>query len=200
MRETENETEDLREPLQQSVRKRLPWLVILLILGLIVSSVVGLFEDVFQKLTLLISFQSLVLDMAGNVGTQSLAVTIRVLMGKQLRGREKLRLVLKELRVGAVNGLTLGGLAVLLIGLYLMLLRGQEAAVAFKVSACTGMALLASILLSSISGTVIPLLFKQFRIDPAVASGPLITTINDLFAVVAYYGLGWILLINTLHL
>ncbi len=72
--------EDLREPLKKSIGKRLPWLIILLGLGLVVSSVVGAFEGVVAHLTLIISFQSLILDMAGNVGTQSLAVTIRVLM------------------------------------------------------------------------------------------------------------------------
>ena len=69
--------EDLAEPIRRSVSKRLPWLIILLGLGLIVSSVVGAFEPVVAQLTIIMSFQSLILDMAGNVGTQSLAVTIR---------------------------------------------------------------------------------------------------------------------------
>lgn len=71
---------------------------------------------------------------------------------------------------------------------------------AFSVSLCTGIALLIAILLSSITGTVIPIIFKKLKIDPAVASGPLITTINDLVAVVTYYGLAWILLINVMGL
>ena len=85
--------EDLEEPLRRSVAKRLPWLVILLGLGLVVSSVVGLFERVVTHLTVIICFQSLVLDMAGNVGTQSLAVTIRVLMDEDVSPRQKLALV-----------------------------------------------------------------------------------------------------------
>ena len=72
--------EDLEEPLRKSIGKRLPWLLVLLGLGLVVSSVVGIFEKVVAHLALIVCFQSLVLDMAGNVGTQSLAVTIRVLM------------------------------------------------------------------------------------------------------------------------
>ena len=71
---------------------------------------------------------------------------------------------------------------------------------AFSVSLCTGIALLIAILLSSITGTVIPIIFKKLKIDPAVASDPLITTINDLVAVVTYYGLAWILLINVMGL
>ena len=192
--------EDLREPLKKSMGKRLPWLIILLGLGLVVSSVVGAFEGVVAHLTLIISFQSLILDMAGNVGTQSLAVTIRVLMDEQLSAREKALLVLKESRVGLANGLILGLMSFVFIGLYLLLLKSQPAALAFSVSMCTGAALILSILLSSITGTVVPLAFKKLNVDPAVASGPLITTLNDLVAVVTYYGLAWLLLINTLGL
>ena len=83
--------------------------------------------------------------------------------------------------------------------LYLMLLKGQAPLFAFSVSFCTGAALLAAMVLSSVAGTAIPILFKRLGVDPAVASGPLITTVNDLVAVVAYYGLAWGLLIHVLH-
>lgn len=192
--------EDLREPLKKSIGKRLPWLAILLGLGMVVSSVVGLFETVVAHLTLIVCFQSLVLDMAGNVGTQSLAVTIRVLMDEHLSGKQKLYLISKEARVGLLNGLILGVLSFIFIGLYLIVLKGQSFTMAFAISGCTGVALLISMVISSIVGTAIPISLKKLKIDPAVASGPLITTINDLVAVVSYYGLAWILLINVLHL
>ncbi len=192
--------EDLQEPLKKSIRKRLPWLIILLGLGLVVSTVVGLFESVVASLTVVVCFQSLILDMAGNVGTQSLAITIRVLMDEQLTGKQKLALVAKEARVGLCNGFILGVLSFVFIGLYLFLLKGETATLAFSVSLCTGIALLVSMLLSSITGTIVPIIFKKLNIDPAVASGPLITTINDLVAVVTYYGMAWILLIQVLGL
>ncbi|MCI7262461.1 MAG: magnesium transporter [Clostridium sp.] len=192
--------EDLEEPLHKSVAKRLPWLVVLLVLGMLVSSVVGLFETVVAQLALIVCFQSLVLDMAGNVGTQSLAVTIRVLMDEEISGKQKLYLVTKEARVGLLNGAILGGLSFLVIGGYLFLLKGQPPILAFGVSACTGIALLVSMLLSSVAGTSIPILFKKMNVDPAVASGPLITTVNDLVAVVTYYGLAWLLLLHVMHL
>lgn len=192
--------EDLHEPLKRSIGKRLPWLIVLLGLGLVVSSVVGVFETVVAHITLIISFQSLILDMAGNVGTQSLAVTIRVLMDEKISKKQKLFLVSKEARVGLLNGAVLGLLSFAFIGLYLVVLKGQSMMLAFSVSLCTGIALLIAILLSSITGTVIPIIFKKLKIDPAVASGPLITTINDLVAVVTYYGLAWILLINVMGL
>lgn len=192
--------EDLKEPLVKSIGKRLPWLVILLGLGLIVSAVVGLFEKVVASLTLVVCFQSLILDMAGNVGTQSLAVTIRVLMDEQLTAGQKMCFVLKEARVGFCNGAILGIMSFVLIGLYLFWGKGEAAAVAFSVSFCTGAALLGAMLLSSLSGTAIPILFKKLRIDPAVASGPFITTLNDLIAVVIYYGLAWMFILHILHL
>ena len=82
------------------MKKRLPWLMILLILALAVSSVVGIFETVVAVIPVVMCFQSLILDMAGNVGTQSLAVTIRVLVDENLTGKQKIHLVIKEMRVG----------------------------------------------------------------------------------------------------
>ena len=79
--------EDLNEKLTESVKKRLPWLIILLFLGMVVSSVVGAFESVVAVIPIVMCFQSLILDMAGNVGTQSLAVTIRVLMDEELTAK-----------------------------------------------------------------------------------------------------------------
>ena len=121
--------EDLNETTQESVKKRLPWLVILLFLGMVVSSVVGAFEGVVAILPIVICFQSLILDMAGNVGTQSLAVTIRVLMDENLDAKDKWHLIAKEMKVGFCNGTLLGVLAVLFLGVYICLraipLEGQ---------------------------------------------------------------------------
>ena len=192
--------EDLQEPLRQSMKKRLPWLLILLGLGLAVSAVVGVFEKVIAQLTLIMAFQSLILDMAGNVGTQSLAVTIRVLIDENLTVQQKLHLVGKEMRVGLCNGLLLGSLSFVMVGLYIFLFKKRELQFAFSVSGCIGISLVLAMLISSAVGTLIPLFFKKIKVDPAVASGPLITTINDLVAVVTYYGMSWILLLNVLHL
>ncbi len=191
--------EDIKEPLGQSIRKRMPWLLILLCLGMLVSSLVGVFEGVIAHLTIIMAFQSLILDMAGNVGTQSLAVTIRVLTDENLTFGQKFRLVIKESKVGMSVGLILGVASVILIGVYLMVIKQKEPVFAFSVSGCIGVALLVSMIFSSIVGTLIPLFFKKIKIDPAVASGPLITTVNDLIAVGCYYGISWILLINVMN-
>lgn len=192
--------EDLKEPLRESMKKRLPWLIVLLGLGMVVSSVVGMFEHVVTELPIIMCFQSLILDMAGNVGTQSLAVTIRVLMDESLTGKQKAELVVKEMKIGFCNGGLLGLLSFVCIGLYIYLFKGKSLLFAYAVSGCIGAALLLAMVISSAVGTCIPLVFKKVNIDPAVASGPLITTVNDLVAVVAYYGLSWIFLIQMLQL
>lgn len=192
--------EDLHEPLKTSLKKRMPWLIILLFLGMGVSSVVGLFEAVVSQVALIVCFQSLILDMAGNVGTQSLAVTIRVLMDEKLTARQKFDLVLKEMRVGFFSGLMLGALALVFIGLYVWLFKGKPLPYALCISGCAGAALVLSMVLSSLVGTIIPIFFKKVHIDPAVASGPLITTVNDLVAVVAYYGLAYLFFFQIFHL
>ena len=194
------EQEDLEESTITSVKKRLPWLIILLFLGIGVSSVVGIFETVVAVLPIVICFQSLILDMAGNVGTQSLAVTIRVLMDENLSAGEKLKLVGKEARVGFSNGMILGVLSFAFIGVYIWLFKHNPVGYSFMISGCVGLALMAAMVISSLVGTLVPMLFHKIKIDPAVASGPLITTVNDLVAVIAYYGLVWILLIDVLHL
>lgn len=186
---------DLEEPTLTSLRKRLPWLIVLLGLGMLVSSVVGVFEGVVAALPIVICFQSLVLDMAGNVGTQSLAVTIRVLMDEHITGSQKLGLLWKETRVGLLSGGFLGLLALLFLGLYVHFTSGSPWAAAFSVSGCVGIALVAAMVVSSMVGTLVPMFFHRIKIDPAVASGPLITTVNDLVAVVVYYGLAYLLLI-----
>ena len=194
------EEEDLREPLSASMRKRLPWLIILLFLGLLVSSVVGLFEPLVAQLTIVVSFQSVILGMAGNVGTQSLGVTIRVLMDEGLTFGQEMGLVWKEMKVGFVNSLLLAGLSFVAVGIYIMLLKGKSPMFSFAVSGCIGISLILSMVISSMMGTLIPIIFKKLHIDPAAASGPLISTVNDLVAVVSYYGLVWVLLINILQL
>lgn len=192
--------EDLNETIAESIKKRLPWLIILLFLGMGVSTVVGAFEGVVAVLPVVICFQSLILDMAGNVGTQSLAVTIRVLMDENLSAKDKLHLAAKEMKVGSCNGALLGVMALVFLGVYIVLFKGYSAANAFLISGCVGLSLLAAIVISSLVGTLVPMLFHKVKIDPAVASGPLITTINDLVAVVTYYGLAWVFLIDLFHL
>ena len=196
------EEEDANEPIFKSVKKRIPWLLILLGLGLLVSSVISKFQESIPiGLLVLYSFQSLILGMSGNTGTQSLGVTIRILSDEDFKSKAKLKFIFKEVKVGLLNGLIMGLISFILIGLYVTFLTTypQDYGIpyyGFSISACIGISLVATTVIASLVGTVIPMSFKKIGVDPAVASGPLITTINDLISVLTYYGLSLLLFVQ----
>ncbi len=194
------EEAELEESLGESIKKRLPWLVVLLGLSMCVSTVTSLFEGVIAQLAIIVSFQSVILGMSGNVGTQSLAVTIRLFFDENIETKQKIWMILREMRICFCNGLILGILSFLLIGAYLCLAKGKSPEYAFAISLCAGLALLMAMTISSIVGTFVPMFFSKIHVDPAVASGPLITTVNDLIGVVTYYGVAWLLLIHIMQL
>lgn len=192
--------EDLEETLFQSLKKRTPWLLMLLALSLGVSAVISMFESVVATLTIALAFQSLILDMSGNVGTQSLAVSIRVLSDPDLTTKQKLFLIMKETRTGFVNGAIIGLGSALVLGLFIHFANGYDWLHAYSISLCIALAMLVSMVISSFTGTAIPILFQRVGIDPAAASGPLITTLNDLIGATTYYSMVYLILIQMLHI
>ncbi len=190
---------DLEEGVFKSMKKRIPWLILLLILGICVSLIISRFEGVISGVPVMVFFQSLILDMAGNTGTQSLAVTIRALSDDDLTRKDKLKLAFREIRVGLFNGILIGLCAFLVCFIYLNITHSIIIGDTFKMfdiylaSIIVGVSLIGAMTLSSIVGTLIPMFFKKIHVDPAVASGPLITTINDVVAVICYYGLTMLL-------
>lgn len=185
------------ETLFVSMKKRVPWLIALLFMGLLVSAVVGMFEGVVDALPMIVSFQSLILGMAGNVGTQSLAVTVRALGGNEGgSGKRQLITILKEIRVALLNGAVLGAISFMIVSTYLFVFAAHSAAFVFTAAGCVGLAMCFAMAISGLTGAAIPVCLYRCGVDPAVASGPLITTVNDLVAVLSYYGLAWALLLN----
>lgn len=155
------EEAEFEESLGESIKKRLPWLVVLLALSMCVSTVTSLFEGVIAQLAIIVSFQSVILGMSGNVGTQSLAVTIRLLMDENLETKQKFGMIFRELRIGFSNGLILGVLSFVFIGGYLCLFKDKTPQYAFAISLCAGIALLMAMTISSIVGTSVPMFFKR---------------------------------------
>lgn len=189
--------QDPDETLFTSMKKRVPWLIALLLMGLAVSAVVGLFEGVVDALPMIVSFQSLILGMAGNVGTQSLAVTVRALGDDFDNSFKNLLLtILKEVRVALFNGLVLGAISFVIVSGYMFAFTTYGVGFVFAVAGCVGISMCFAMAISGFTGAAIPIVLYRLGIDPAVASGPLITTINDLVAVFSYYGLAWALLLN----
>ncbi len=197
---------DLDSSVFVSIKKRAPWLILLLILGFAVSMLISSFSEIIAAVTTLVFFQSVVLDMAGNAGTQSLAVTIRILSDENVNRKLILKLIFKEVRVGLFNGIILGVISFVSSFLYLWILKMPLSSDPSSVlgvysvtnsllaSGIISISIVAAMTLSSIIGTCIPIFFHSIKIDPAVASGPLITTLNDLLAVSVYYGLSILLL------
>ena len=185
------------ETLFSSMKKRVPWLIALLFMGLVVSAVVGMFEGVVDALPMIVSFQSLILGMAGNVGTQSLAVTVRALGIEEDNSlKNQLLTILKEVRVALLNGIILGAISFLIVSGYLFVFASYGASFVFAAAGCVGLAMCFAMAISGLTGAAIPICLYRLGVDPAVASGPLITTVNDLVAVFSYYGLAWALLLN----
>ena len=193
--------EEEEEPIFGSIKKRIPWLALLLVLGLLVSSVISAFSDVIAGVTAAVLFQSVVFDMAGNGGTQSLAVTLtKITQNDEVDKKRFGKMFIKEFVIGVLNGLILGTISFAVV-LGFLVIRHQPVVVdgvysiidCLMIASSVGVSLLIAISLSSILGLVLPILFKKMKIDPAVASGPMITTINDICSSCIYYTLVGIL-------
>ena len=193
------EEEELDESVFTSVKKRLPWLIVLLFMGFMVSGLISSFEDVVKTLPMIVFFQSLILGMAGNTGTQSLAVTIRLISDEEVSRKEIAKTIFKEVRIGLMNGSILGCLAFGFVFVFLFVTKQGVTSDVFsysesiKAAGIVGFSLLVAMTICSVIGSIIPIIFKKIKIDPAVASGPFITTINDVLAVLIYYGLASIM-------
>ena len=180
-----SEIEDTNEPIINSVLKRLPWLAFLLVIGLLVSLLTSSFEKVILNLTTVVFFQSLILGMAGNTGTQSLAVTISKLNDDE---KKISKVIFRELLTGFLNGLVIGVMAFgLVIGF--LLLRSSGINVAVKTGLSVSISLIISMSIAAFLGAFVPYVLSKLKVDPAVASGPFITTVNDIVAIVIYYSL-----------
>jgi magnesium transporter len=134
--------------------------------------------------------------MAGNVGTQSLAVTVRSLGLYEFDTKKRFAFIFRETRVAFLNGFLLALISFGTVSLYLVLTASYSSSIILLTALCVSLALLFAMTVSGFVGALIPISFDRMKIDPAVASGPLITTLNDLIAVISYYGLAALLLLK----
>jgi len=168
-----------RTPLS-AAKTRLPWLVILLFLGMMTASLIGRFEETLEKVSILAMFIPLIAGMSGNTGTQALAVAVRGLATGDFQREGKWKLLLREAGTGLITGATCGFLITFIIYLW-----KHDIFLGILV----GCSLLLTLTVSTIAGALVPLLMYRLNIDPAVASGPFITTINDIISILIYFGL-----------
>jgi magnesium transporter len=159
--------------------RRLPWLIMLLFIGIISGSIISQFEGTLEKVVSLAFFMPMIAGMTGNTGTQSLAVVVRGLISNEVNKNVVRNLVFRELGVGLIIGVTCG----ILISIVALVWQGNPV-----LGLVVGSSLFLTLVIGTLAGTVIPLLLYRFKVDPAVASGPLITTLNDIFSLLVYFG------------
>ncbi len=166
-------------------RARLPWLVLALLGGFISVHVLGIFEGAMADHGILFFFTPLIAAMAGNVGVQSSAIIVQGLANNTLSGSMFGRLV-KEVSLSLLNGVILA--TILFLGTYFLL--NVETIIGIIVT----IALVSVIIIASLIGTFVPLLLDRFKIDPALATGPFITTSNDIFGILIYFSIAKLIL------
>jgi magnesium transporter len=165
--------------------RRLPWLILLLLIGILSGSIISTYQETLKEIVALAFFIPMISGMTGNTGTQSLAVVVRGLVSNDINKRVITKLVLRELGVGVIIGITCG----ILISLIAFIWQGN-----LMIGLVVGISLLLTLIIGTLAGTVIPLILYRLQIDPAIASGPLITTLNDIFSLLTYFGIATLFL------
>ena len=179
--------EDINEPVQLTIRRRLFWLVINLGTAILAASVVSLFQVEIGRYAVLAVLMPIVAGMGGNAGTQTLAVAVRALATNQLTESNTIRAFLRELTIALANGLSLG----LLIGAGVALVFGviHPEPNGFLLGAVIGAAMVINNLAAGLGGILVPVTLERLRIDPAVSSAVFVTTITDVTGFFSFLGL-----------
>lgn len=172
-------------------KQRLPWLLIAVLLNLVTVSILSTFEATLETVTVLVLFQPMILGMAGNIGTQSLAVTILGIHQDDFEQKHKKHIV-KEILVGVFNSAILAMIAFLFVYALLSIIGSQNISPR-NIAQVVALAIFLAMSISSSMGALVPLTLHHFDIDPASASGPIMTTFNDIIALVLYFGIATIM-------
>jgi magnesium transporter len=172
--------EELSDDVLYIARSRFPWLFANMVTAIVASSVIRLFEDSLEKMVALAVLMPIVASMGGNAGTQTMTVAVRALATRELSRANAWRIVRRELLVGVLNGLCFA------------VIMGMIAATWFDVidlGLVIGLALLTVLSVAALGGILIPLALSRLGVDPAVSSGPFVTTITDIVGFLAFLGI-----------
>ena len=162
-------------------RLRMPWIIILVFLGMISASLISSFEETLSQVVILAAFIPIIMDSAGNVGTQSLAIAVRdISKGEEKSRKQFWQTVWKEFLAGAM----IGGVAGTVLGVVAGLFYGN-----LVLALIIGISLFLTLSISTVVGAIIPIVIHKMNIDPAIASGPFITTINDALGLLIYFSI-----------
>ncbi|TVP84762.1 MAG: magnesium transporter [Acholeplasmataceae bacterium] len=184
--------ETIEGPAVKTALHRLPWLITLLALSIPIALVTSLFEEVLAAVVILIVFQPLILDSAGNVATQTLAVTLKMMATNE---KGLIKNSYREIITGMINGLVIGAIAFGMTYVFATLNTSLAMTTdAITISFVVGFSLWMTVLVSPVVAILIPITIRLLRFDPAVASGPFITTLVDIAALFIYFGLATLML------
>jgi magnesium transporter len=171
--------EELGDSTLETARRRFSWLFVNLITAIIASAVISFFEGALQKMVALAVLMPIVASQGGNAGTQTMTVAVRALATRALGGSGARRFVAREIRVGILNGIAFA------------LVMGAVAAIWFKsvdLGLVMGIAIIVNLIAAALAGVLIPLALDRAGVDPAVASGPFVTTVTDMVGFFAFLG------------
>ena len=186
----------LKTSIWELSKNRLPWLLVLMFSSMLTGGILGRYEEAFQVLPILVTFVPMLTDTGGNAGSQSATMVIRGMAVGEIELKDGLKVILKEIGVGLVCGFILA--AANFIRLYLQLrgkvISGTTLASPIMISLTVVISVFFTVLLSKISGAVLPMLAEKFKLDPAIMASPLITTIVDAFSLIIYFQIAALLL------
>ena len=171
---------DINEPVAESYRSRVRWLIANLFTAMLASSIIAAFEGTIQRMVALATLMPIVAGVGGNAGTQTLAVTVRALATNQLTQSNTARAIGRELRVALLNGVTIAGV----IGVGVSLVFGNA-----MLGGVIAAAMLTNIVVAGLAGVLVPVLLDRFNADPAVASSVFVTMTTDSMGFLAFLGL-----------
>jgi magnesium transporter len=171
---------DINEPVLETVKVRLTWLVVNLGTAILAASVVGLFQDTISRLVVLAVLMPIVSGMGGNAGTQTMAVAVRALALNQLTSSNTARMIFREFRIAITNGLCLGAL----IGLAVFLIYGNR-----DLGIVICLAMIINNITAGLAGILVPVGLDKAGADPAVSSAVFVTTATDVMGFFSFLGL-----------
>ncbi len=177
---------DLYETVLSTTKSRISWLIVNLMTAVVASIVIGIFEAAIEKVVALAILMPIVASMGANAGTQTLTVAVRALAVKELTANNALKIIIKETLIGGINGLIFA-VIISLVSIYWF--------ENFMLGVIIGLAMILNLILAGFAGTIIPLALEKLKIDPALASAVILTTITDVFGFLSFLGLATIFLI-----
>ena len=172
--------EDVSDTTLDTVKSRVPWLVVNLVTAVLVSLVIGLFNATIEQMVALAVLMPIVASMGGNAGAQTMTVTVRALAMRELDGGRLKRLIRREMVVGVVNGVIFA----VLIGIVTAIRYGDV-----QLGIVIGMAMVINMIVAGTFGILIPLALDKLKADPAIASAVFVTTITDVIGFFAFLGI-----------